>query len=175
MTGSGIHDEHPFATPQNDRDPARRFRGRLAAPVTIVTAGDADQRVGLTVSSIVVAEGEPSRVYFLVGSTTDLFYAMEETGRFIVHVCEQGDEAIADVFAGLRPSPGGMFVDLDVEQSPYGPVLLDMGTRAFCTYQGGDEETYSFVASGEIDHLDLSEIDDPLVYFRGEYRGLLGS
>ena len=166
----GVHEEHPFETPPDDRDPARRFRGRLAAPVTVVTSGAGDHRTGLTVSSLVVAEGDPSRIYFLLGSTTDLFYGLEETGKFVVHVLEESDQVIADIFAGLRPSPGGRFAGLDVEQSEWGPVLTGVGTRAYCTYEGGDEETFFIVAEGKIDRLELSDIKDPLVYFRGRYR-----
>lgn len=168
----GVHEDHPFKTPQDQRDPARRFRGRMAAPVTIITSGSGDHRTGLTVSSLVVAEGDPSRVYFLLGSTTDLFYGLEETGKFVVHVLEGDDAAIADIFAGLRPSPGGRFANLAVEQSEWGPVLTDVETRAYCTYEGGDEETFFIVAEGRIDKLDLSDFEDPLVYFRGAYRKL---
>ncbi len=168
----GVHEEHPFETPEEQRDPARRFRGRLAGPVTIITSGDGDRRTGLTVSSLVVAEGDPSRVYFLLGSTTDLFYVLEKTGKFVVHVLEAGDQAIADGFAGLRPSPGGRFSGLNVEQSQWGRVLTDVATRAFCTFEGGDEETFFIVAEGAIDKLELSDIEDPLVYFRGRYRSL---
>jgi flavin reductase (DIM6/NTAB) family NADH-FMN oxidoreductase RutF len=168
----GIHDEHPFDTPVDRRDPARRFRGRLAAPVTVITAGSGEQRTGLTVSSIMVAEGEPSRVYFLVGTTTDLYYMLEESGKFVVHVLEGPHPEISDVFAGIRPSPGGRFAGLTVEDSDWGPVLSDVGTRAYCTFEGGDEETYFLVAEGVIDKLELGDIDDPLVYFRGHYHSL---
>ena len=168
----GVHDDHPFETPADQRDPARRFRGRMAAPVTVVTSGAGDHRTGLTVSSLVVAEGEPSRIYFLLGSTTDLFYGLEETGKFVVHVLEAGDQALADVFAGLRPSPGGRFAGLNVEQTEWGPVLSDVTTRAYCTFEGGDEETFFIVAEGRVDKLELSEVQEPLVYFRGQYRKL---
>ena len=168
----GVHDQNPFETPPDQRDPARRFRGRLATPVTVVTSGEGDHRTGLTVSSLVVAEGDPSRIYFLLGSTTDLFYGLEETGKFVVHVLEAGEQTLADIFAGLRPSPGGRFADLDVEQSEWGPVLTNVKTRAYCTYEGGDEETFFIVAEGTIDKLELSDIEDPLVYFRGRYRTL---
>ncbi|MDJ0924759.1 MAG: flavin reductase family protein [Acidimicrobiia bacterium] len=169
----GVHEEHPFETPHDKRDPARRFRGRLAAPVTIITSGSGDHRTGLTVSSLVVAEGDPSAIYFLLGSTTDLFYGLEETGKFVVHVLEGGDHALADIFAGLRPSPGGRFANVAVEQSEWGPVLTDVKTRAYCTFEGGDEETFFIVAEGRIDKLEMSDIKDPLVYFRGNYRNLV--
>jgi flavin reductase (DIM6/NTAB) family NADH-FMN oxidoreductase RutF len=169
----GVHEEHPFETPQDKRDPARRFRGRLAAPVTIITSGVGERRTGLTVSSLVVAEGDPSRIYFLLGSTTDLFYGLEETGRFVVHVLEGNDNVLADVFAGLRPSPGGRFANTAVEQTEWGPVFTDVKTRAYCTFEGGDEETFFIVAEGKIDKLEMSDIKDPLVYFRGNYRNLV--
>ncbi|HEX9855495.1 MAG TPA: flavin reductase family protein [Acidimicrobiia bacterium] len=168
MTG-GIHDENPFKAPGDERDPVRRFRGRLAAPVTIVTAGDADERTGLTVSSLVVAEGAPSLVYVLVGPTTDLWLAIQEFGRFIVHVCRVGDEVVSDVFAGLRPSPGGMFAGLDVDQTDHGPLLTSLATRAYCTLRRGVEESYSVLVSGEIDRVDLVDSTDPLLYYRGRY------
>jgi len=37
MSPGEIHEAQPFATLPVERDPVRRFRGRLAAPVTIVT------------------------------------------------------------------------------------------------------------------------------------------
>ena len=38
-----IHDDNPFGIPEADRDPVRRFRGRMPAPVTVVTAGVGEQ------------------------------------------------------------------------------------------------------------------------------------
>ena len=43
----GVHEDHPFETPDEQRDPARRFRGRLAAPVTVITAGNGERSTGL--------------------------------------------------------------------------------------------------------------------------------
>ena len=171
-TSAPNSDINPFIASVGERDPIRRLRGRLAAPVTIVTAGDEDERTGLTVSSIVVAEGEPPLLYFLVGSTTDLFYAIEETRKFVVHVCEGRHRDLADIFAGLRPSPGGMFIGQPVTQTEYGPVLEGMETRAYCSYRRGEEDSYSVIVSATIDRVEVGDIDDPLTYFRGRYHAL---
>ena len=56
-----IHSTDPFATPEEQRSPLRRLRGRLAAPVTLWTADGPAGPAGLTVSSMLVAEGEPGR------------------------------------------------------------------------------------------------------------------
>src|SRR5258706_11309084 len=101
-----IHAEDPFATPEGDRSPLRRLRGRLAAPVSLWTApGPA----GLTVSSMLVADGEPGRVLGLVDDESQLWAAIEESGRFAVAPLRDRDRQLADRFAGLLPAPGGPF------------------------------------------------------------------
>jgi flavin reductase (DIM6/NTAB) family NADH-FMN oxidoreductase RutF len=172
MDQGQIHDEHPFATPAEQRDPVRQLRGRLAVPVTVVTAGHGDQRTGLTVSSLVVAEGDPALVYCLLGPATDLLEAIEDTERFVVHVVSQGHREVADVFAGLRPSPGGLFAGRTVTATPYGPQLDGFGTYALCSLVEAREESYSVLVAGRIDEVVLEDLVDPLVYFRGAYRRL---
>ena len=50
-----IHNEHPFGTPEGERDTARRLRGRLGGQVSLWTTGTGTERAGLTVSSLMVA------------------------------------------------------------------------------------------------------------------------
>ena len=169
---AGIHDEHPFATPREERDPVRRFRGRLAAPVTIVTSGSGSGRTGLTISSLVVAEGEPGVAVMLVGPTTDLWFALEETGRAVVHVAREGNRALSARFAGLAPSPGGLFAGLDVAQGEWGPEIAGLSNRLYCTRVGAVETGYLLVVSLAIDRIEVDDLTDPLAYFRGSYRRL---
>ncbi|HYN36532.1 MAG TPA: flavin reductase family protein [Actinomycetota bacterium] len=169
---TSVHYEDPFATPADKREPARRLRGRLAAPVTVWTSGSSDARVGLTVSSLLVAEGKPSLVIGLIAETTDLFAAILETGAFVVHVLDASHRVLADRFAGLRPSPGGLFQDLDAEDSDWGPVLSEFGNRACCRFTDEIETGYQRLVRGSIERIDLAELDSPLTYYRGRYRTL---
>jgi flavin reductase (DIM6/NTAB) family NADH-FMN oxidoreductase RutF len=170
VTGE-IHEEvHPFATPEDARDPVRRFRGRLAAPVTIITAGDAAGRSGMTVSSMIVSEGEPGKVHFLAAPTADLVDVIERTGRFVVHVLETSHRDISEVFAERRPSPGGLFATVDFDEGEWGPVLRDVPNRAFCLGATSEPYGYSLLISADIDHIEVAALDDPLLYFRGRYR-----
>lgn len=172
IVGGQIRDDHPFATPAEQRDPVRQFRGRMPAPVTILTAGAGAHRTGLTVSSLVVAEGAPALTYCLLGPTTDLLEVVERSGRFVIHVCTTGHRALADVFAGIRPSPGGLFHGLDVEETPHGPRLPGFTTVACCTYLTAREESYSTLVVARIDSVEAGDLDDPLLYHRGAYRRL---
>lgn len=167
-----IHYENPFVTPVELREPARRLRGRMAAPVTIWTSGAGGARTGLTISSAVIAEGRPSLVLGLMNDTSDLFEAIQENGRFVVHVLEESHKVLADVFAGLRPSPGGMFSSLDTHESEWGPVLSDVPNRAFCRHTGSIEAGYQRLVQGAAERIELDDLERPLVYFRGRYRPL---
>jgi flavin reductase (DIM6/NTAB) family NADH-FMN oxidoreductase RutF len=168
----GIHEEHPFRAPLEERDPVRRFRGRLPAPVTIVTAGAGTAAAGLTVASIMIAEGEPARVYLLIGPTTDLFYAIESTDRFILHVGSQRHRETADVFAGLRPQPGGSFTGLTVDATEYGPELTDFENRLRAQLMSLEDASHSVLVTAAVDSINLEETADPLVWYRGAYRAL---
>src|SRR5688500_2413300 len=104
--GAEIHHTDPFAVPTDQRSPVRRLRGRLASPVTLWTA---PEPAGRTVSSTLVAEGEPDRLLGLVDPESDLWAAVESAGRFAVTPLNPSHRQLADRFAGLFPSPGGLF------------------------------------------------------------------
>ncbi|HKZ30182.1 MAG TPA: flavin reductase family protein [Acidimicrobiia bacterium] len=172
MSGGWIHDEHPFAAPPDLRDPTRQLRGRLASGITVLTAGGPGNRAGLTVSSLLIAEGEPSRVVALIGEATDLWFAIEQSGAWVLHLLGEGDRQLSDRFAGLRPSPGGMFAGLEVEDTPWGPTMSLHGTRAYCRLERSVETGFHRLVTGVIDQIDLDDVADPLVYYRGRYRHL---
>lgn len=167
-----IHSDHPFAPDPADRDLARRFRGRLAAGVTIVTAGRESDWTGLTVSSLLVVQGEPAQAHMVVGPTTDLWDAAAVSGHFIIHICRYEDRRMADVFAGLRPSPGGFFAGMPAAQSPWGPVLTDLPDRAYCRFESREEVGWSGVVVGLIEQVEVSDLQDPMVHFRSGYHRL---
>jgi 3-hydroxy-9,10-secoandrosta-1,3,5(10)-triene-9,17-dione monooxygenase reductase component len=66
------------------------------APVTVWTAGHAPGGAGLTVSSVLVAEGQPARLLGPIDPTSASWEAMREAGAFVVHVLAVGDRALAE-------------------------------------------------------------------------------
>lgn len=169
--GFELRFEDPFATPPEWRDPARRLRGRLVAPVTVWTAGEGGRRAGLTVSSLVVAEGDPAVVMGLVGPTSELWDAIEASGAFVVHVLGEGDRHLAERFSGARPGLGGPFGDLEVDQTPYGPVLLSLQSRVCCRLLDASPVGYQQLVRGSMGPVSLAATR-PLVWYRGRYRHL---
>ncbi|GLZ78464.1 hypothetical protein Afil01_32710 [Actinorhabdospora filicis] len=167
--GAMIHTDHPFATPEGDRDPARRLRGRLTAPVTVWTSG----KTGLTVSSMMVAAGEPASVCALLDPDSDLAETLGDNGRAVINILRWPHRTLADVFAGLHPSPGGMFRTGDWTDGPIGPILADAAGTALVTVTDRRPLGWSDLITATIDEVTLPEgAGDLLAYTRGRYRNL---
>jgi 3-hydroxy-9,10-secoandrosta-1,3,5(10)-triene-9,17-dione monooxygenase reductase component len=164
--------QHPFATPPERRDPARRLRGRLLAPVTVWTAGDPSGGAGLTVSSLLVAEGQPARLLGLIDPTSAFWEAMQETGAFVVHLLAAGDRRLAERFSEIRPPIRGAFDGLEVAASPWGPVLGGRRPRAACRLLGSTATGHAELVDGVIEQLELHDLEDPLAYLHGGYRSV---
>jgi flavin reductase (DIM6/NTAB) family NADH-FMN oxidoreductase RutF len=161
---------NPFATPEEDRVPVRRLRGRLVAPVTLWTApGPA----GLTVSSVLVADGEPGRVLGLVDDESELWPAITAAGRFAICPLADGQRQLADRFAGLAPAPGGLFAQDEWVQTGYGPVLAGDRTWAGCRFDTARRFGWGMLVVGTIAQMTFGGGDvNPLTYHRGNYRTL---
>jgi 3-hydroxy-9,10-secoandrosta-1,3,5(10)-triene-9,17-dione monooxygenase reductase component len=162
----------PFAVPPERRDPARRLRGRLVAPVTVWTAGRPPGGAGLTVSSVLVAEGEPARLLGLIDPTSALWEAAQATGAFVVHVLAAGDRALAERFSEVRPPIRGPFERLEVAASPWGPVLGGSRPHAACRLVGSAPVGHAELVEGVIEQLELPDLEDPLAYLHGRYRSV---
>jgi len=166
-------DGDPFATPADRRDPARRFRGRLVAPVTVWTAGDLAARpAGLTVASVLVAEGDPPRLLGLLGPTTDLAERIKETGAFVAHVLGAADQTLAERFAERRPPVRPQFEGIKASASAWGPVLAGARPRAGCRVAEIRPLGTADLVEAVIEELVLGDLPDPLAWQRGAYRRL---
>jgi 3-hydroxy-9,10-secoandrosta-1,3,5(10)-triene-9,17-dione monooxygenase reductase component len=170
-----IHSSDPFATPEDQRSPLRRLRGRMASPVTLWTAGADRSRAGLTVSSVLIVDGRPGRVAGIVDEESDLWSSLESTGRFVVSLLGPGDEQAADRFAGLLPAPGGLFRDPLWTDTAWGPVREGTSAWVGCRLDAGRPYGWGLLVEATIDEITLNEPVPPLVHYRGRYRGLSGA
>jgi flavin reductase (DIM6/NTAB) family NADH-FMN oxidoreductase RutF len=175
MTGVTIHGTDPFATPDDARSPLRRLRARMPATVTLWTAYGRDGRpAGLTVSSTLVADGEPGLLLGLVDDESEVYPALLATRRFAVTVLGAGDDQLADRFAGLLPAPGGLFTDAGWERTDYGPVRAAGHAWAGCTMSSAARVGYGMLVQATVDRVELGDVDrSALVRYRGRYaRGI---
>jgi 3-hydroxy-9,10-secoandrosta-1,3,5(10)-triene-9,17-dione monooxygenase reductase component len=171
VPGGRIHSSDPFATPDEEKSAVRRLRGRLAAPVTLWTTPGPR---GLTVSSMLVADGEPGRVLGLIDEESDLWDELSSSGRFAVAPLAPADRQLADRFAGLMPAPGGLFATGEWITTEYGPVPAHAGTWAGCRLESSRECGWALLVEGIIETITVNESPAALVHYRGRYRELGG-
>ena len=162
-----IHSEHPFLDP--DADPVRRLRGRLGGAVTLWTSGSEKARAGLTVSSVMVAGGEPGRVLGLVDPDSDLRDALEETGRGVVQLLQWEHRDLAEAFAGQFPAPGGAFRMGEWEQTSYGPRLTTALSWATVDLESMESVGWSELVVARIADVVVADDGEPLQHRRGRY------
>jgi flavin reductase (DIM6/NTAB) family NADH-FMN oxidoreductase RutF len=158
-----IHAEHPFR--DADPDPVRRLRGRLGGAVTLWTTADA----GLTVSSLMVAHGEPAHVVALVDPDSDLAGALETTGRAAVQVLSWRHRQLAEVFAETAPAPGGKFAQAEFVETEWGPRLADCSTWAGVSVTDTRPLGWSLLVTCRLEHVEVGDDDEPLTHRRGRF------
>lgn len=170
-----IHDEHPFATPEPERDPLRQLRGRLAAPVTIWTTGSGAQREGWTVSSMLIADGaapgtagRAAEVLGLLDEESELAEALRGTATVSVNLLPADREPLAEAFARTMPAPGGPFRMGEWQDTEWGPRLVGvpwLGARLVGepVYAG-----WALLIRAAIEQLDPAGAA-PAIHHRGRY------
>ncbi|MFC4066862.1 flavin reductase family protein [Actinoplanes subglobosus] len=167
--GGRIHSTDPFAVPETEKSQVRRLRGRFAATVTLWTApGPA----GLTVSSTMIADGDPGRVLGLIDEESDFWEAVAAAGRFAVTPLTPDDRRLADRFAGLFPAPGGLFAAGEWQQTDYGPVPAHAATWAGCVLDGSRPCGWAVLLDGVIETVRAGSAGSPLIHYRGRYTEL---
>jgi flavin reductase (DIM6/NTAB) family NADH-FMN oxidoreductase RutF len=166
-----IHSSHPFA----DREPdeVRRFRGRLGGGVTLWTTGEGRSRAGLTITSLMVANGEEPHVLALVDPDSELTDALGDGAGCVVQVLAWRDRALAEMFAGTAPAPGGAFAHAEWEQTAYGPRLTTATTWAYVVPVDERPVGWSTLLTCRIEEVHvLDETEPALGHRRGRFLGL---
>ncbi|MDX6278470.1 MAG: hypothetical protein QOJ72_2598 [Nocardioidaceae bacterium] len=163
-----IHPEHPFLPAADDRDPLRQMRGRLPSPVTVWTSGSGDGAAGLTVSSLLIANGEPSHVLGLIDADSDFWTSAPKA--VVVNVLGPEHRFLADAFAGTAPAPGGPFTLGAWHDTEWGPVLEGGAGWIGIRLVGEPPRTvgWGLLVEGVVEQVELGTTD-ALIHLRGRY------
>lgn len=152
---------------------ARHFRdvlGRYASGVTVVTTMTADGPKGMTCQSFTSVSLDPPLVAFLPTKQSRAGAAIQGSGTFCVNFLAADQHAISDQFA----SSGGDKFD-GVDHAPSigtgSPVLAGTVGHVDCSVDAVHDAGDHFLVIGRVVGLDIGEAEEPLVYYRGAYRG----
>ena len=144
------------------------MRGRLPAPVTVWTSGSGNQATGLTVSSLLIANGEPAHVLGLIDADSDFWGSVGTT--VVVNALGPQHRYLADAFAGTAPAPGGPFTLGTWHDTEWGPALDDSAGWIGIRLAADEPRTvgWGLLVEGVIEHVELGSTDG-LIHLRGRY------
>ncbi len=153
----------------------RRFRdvfGHFATGVTIITAMDGDEPVGMAANSFASLSLDPPLVLFCVAYSSTTWPRIEAVGKFAVNILGEQHEKVSRVFAQKAADRFG--------QTPWrcgvsgAPVLEEAIAYIDCEFEaehpGGDHK----IVVGRVLDLDVLARGRPLVFFRGSYTKIHG-
>ncbi len=174
--GSSLRYGNPWEEPPDARDPLRRLRGHLVLPVTVWLAEaleEGEGPVGLTVSSVLMSQGEPPMLAGLISNESELADALEasSSGRFVVQLLGAAHRRLAQHYSGELPAPANL---LAVAETPRGPVLEAVPDRVFCRVSSSKSFGWSLLVEAEVEDIEVGEAGKGLAWYHGGFHVLDG-
>jgi flavin reductase (NADH) len=142
-----------------DKQAFKEAMSRFPSGVTVVLAGGR----GMTASAFFSLSLEPPLVALGVSERAHLLPALLEAGRFTVSLLGEGQEGVADHFAGRKALEGPL---LEGEPPRVRGALATLVCRLEAHHPGGDHR----IVVGRVEEVHLGEMGPPLVYFHRAYR-----
>lgn len=154
-------------------DEAARFRhvlGHLPTGVTVITAVDAGEPVGMACNSFTSASLDPPLVAFYAGCASDTWPRIRAAGCFAANVLADRQDELGRRFARKGID---RFAGVPWRRSELGSPLLDdalawIDCELHRVYEAGDHE----IVLGRVHSLDTAPTGAPLLFFRGAFARL---
>ena len=165
---SDLEDELEHKAATFDQARLRQVMGHFATGVTIVTAMDGDEPVGLTAQSFTSLSLDPPLILFAPGKTSSTWPRIEKAGCFTVNILGEAQEAVCRTFA---VSGGDKFADVmwTPAEISGSPLLDDVLAWVDCTLEseldGGDH----VIVVGRVVDLSMEQEGKPLLFYRGGF------
>jgi 3-hydroxy-9,10-secoandrosta-1,3,5(10)-triene-9,17-dione monooxygenase reductase component len=150
-------------------DPAtmRTVLGHFATGVTVITAMDGGEPIGMAANSFTSVSLEPPLVLFCAAHDSSTWPRIEAAGRWCVNMLAEDGEEVCRVFAQRGAD---RFAQIAWQPGQSGaPVLDDALAYVDCTteaqYEGGDH----VIVVGRVVDLGHQDHGRPLCFYRGGY------
>lgn len=148
----------------------RQVLGHFATGVTVITADDQGEPVGMAANSFTSVSLDPPLVLFCAGKSSTTWPRIEAVGSFAVNVLAADQEDVCRKFAA---KDGDRFAGVGWNPGATGSPLLD-GALAHldCTIEAQHDAGDHVLVVGRVVELDVDRDAGPLLFFRGGYAGL---
>ncbi|MET0627896.1 MAG: flavin reductase family protein [Acidimicrobiia bacterium] len=148
----------------------RRFRevlGHFATGVTIITAVDDGEPVGISANAFTSLSLEPPLVLFCVARSSSTWPRIERAGVFAVNILGEHHESLSQLFA---TKGADRFTSTPWRVGVSGAPVLDeaiayVDCEFEAQYPGGDH----LIVVGRVVDLDVRDGGSPLLFYKGSY------
>jgi 3-hydroxy-9,10-secoandrosta-1,3,5(10)-triene-9,17-dione monooxygenase reductase component len=150
----------------------RAVLGHFATGVTIITAMDDGEPVGMAANSFTSVSLEPPLVLFCAAESSSTWPRIQRSRAFAVNILGEHQESLSQLFAtrgadrfgaiGWRVGVGGS------------PVLDDVLAYLDCRIDAEHEAGDHVIVVGRVLDLGIAADASPLLFHRGAYGRLLG-
>lgn len=154
-------------------DEFRAAMARFPGVVTIVTAADGEDRLGITATAVSSVTAEPPSILVCLNRATGTCAMASETGRFNVNLLTEPEGALAMRFAGAGGVTGAeKFALGNWEEDERGlPYLADALVSLSCDVIERVEASSHIILIGRIATVRFGD-GQPLLYEQSAFRGL---
>lgn len=145
----------------------RTVLGHFATGVTIITAMNGDEPVGVSANAFTSVSLDPPLVLFCASKDSSTWPKIEATGKFTVNILNEHQEDVCRVFAtkgadrftriGWHPSANG------------NPILHDSLAYIDCTIENQHDGGDHVIVVGRVQELGITSEAGPLLFYRGGY------
>ena len=156
------------SAPSIDSARFRQVLGHFASGITIVTALDGGEPVGMTAQSFSSVSLEPPLVAFFPGKASTSYPRIQRAGVFCVNVLADDQEALCRAFA---VSGGDKFhgVGYKPAAGTGSPVLSDALAWIDCRIEAEHDAGDHLITIGRVLDLEVTREAGPLLFYRGGF------
>ena len=150
----------------------REALGHYASGITVITSHTGDEPIGFTCQSFYSVSMNPPLVSFSVMCSSASYPKIREAGRFAVNILSVEQVGISNQFARRGTDK---WHGIEWQESPLGnPVIADSLHWLDCEIHAEHVAGDHVIVIGEVKAMDLQKADteQPLLYFKGQYRNL---
>jgi 3-hydroxy-9,10-secoandrosta-1,3,5(10)-triene-9,17-dione monooxygenase reductase component len=145
----------------------RTVLGHFATGVTIITAMDGNEPVGISANSFTSVSLDPPLVLFCAAKDSTTWPRIKAAGNFTVNVLNEHQEDVSRVFA---TKGADRFSRIGWRESSAGsPVLHDSLAYIDCEIEDEHDAGDHVIVVGRVLELGVLSEDGPLLFFRGGY------
>ncbi|KLN59338.1 flavin reductase [Kiloniella spongiae] len=148
----------------------RKVLGNFTTGVTVVTTRDKSGIPhGLTANSFSSVSLEPPLILFCIDKRSNCLPAFNEADAFAINILTDGQKDISDRFAFSEERWEGVKTrSLETGVPILEGCLANLDCTVHAQYDAGDH----IIIVGKVEDTLIQNEGDPLLYFRGKYRGV---